>query len=242
MTKPRFDDPQIADAQQPITELLTAYPEHRRRFFLDAQLIRVQSEAAQHDVVELAVVPSTEQRIDQVLKRLSRGTTALLELAERVSDERAAIGGRQSNRLAFIDDLIRLEQELRVDAVSLALMQTELFDRGSRDRLAAATQTESMARQASTLLPADPTARREVRRIELEEMIRPRGNRFEHAGSRDDQPGPRQDSGHAGAARRCDRPTEASGRSDRSLLRTFAADGTPIISDGSGTIGIFGGQ
>ncbi len=51
-------------------------------------------------------------------------------------------------------------------------MQTELFSHGSQDRRAAATQAETAAAQAATTLPADSPAGREVRRLQIEAILR----------------------------------------------------------------------
>jgi hypothetical protein len=173
VTQSTFDDTQIALAQKPVSDLLVSYPLHRRQLFLEAQRVAVQADAARHDVVTAAVSPNTADRNERAMKRLSRGTASLLKLAERVSDARAKLGSRRRPQdFALIDDLVRLQQQLQVDAVSLALMQTELFARGSQDRRAAATQAETAAAEAANTLPADSPARREVRRLQIEAIFR----------------------------------------------------------------------
>ena len=72
----------------------------------------------------------------------------------------------------MINDLARLQQELQVETVSLALMQTELFPSQSDDFVSAATRAEQIADQAMTRLPADTKARREVERLKIESILR----------------------------------------------------------------------
>lgn len=173
LTQTDFDQTKVAAAQKPCTDLLAAYPGHRRRLFLEAQLAQVAADAARHDVIETAVVPATSERIDAVTVRLSRAGSRLQQLVDQVRDERARLSSqRGTESAALVKDLVRLEQSLRVEIVSLALMQTELFAPGSQDRIAAATQAEAVAQQAATTLPADSPARREVRRIEIEAIMR----------------------------------------------------------------------
>ncbi len=182
MAKTGFTDASITAAQAPLTQLLEAYPNHRRRLFLEAQREAVRRDAARHGVVTFSVSPVTQQRVDAATKRLSRTADSLLLLAKRVSDARAKLDSqRETRQFAMISDLNRLGQELLIDAVSLTLMQTELFDRGSQDRLGAATSAETAARQAATRLPADSPARREVERLRVEAIIR--GQQYDRAES-----------------------------------------------------------
>ncbi|MCG8650141.1 MAG: hypothetical protein MI861_09920 [Pirellulales bacterium] len=175
-----FGPAQVQQAQQPVVDLLSAYPNHRRKLFLEAQRLGVQRDAARHRVVKTSVSPSTKDRIEQASKQLLRVTTEMQDLSQRVGDERARQNSERGQRdYALIADLRRLEQELLVDAVSLSIMQTELFADGSQDQLAAATQAESAADQAAAKLPADSPARREVKRLRIEALIRT--GRFEQA-------------------------------------------------------------
>ncbi len=178
MTKGVFDEPQIALAQKPVTDLLAAYPRHPRHLFLEAQLVSVERDAARHEVITVAVSPRTDDRIDRAMKRLLRTTATILELAGRVGDAHAQLNNQRGTReFALISDLVRLQQQLQIDAVSLSLMQTELFPPGSQDQFGAASKAEATAEQAATKLPADSAARREVERLRIEAIAR--GEQFE---------------------------------------------------------------
>ncbi|MFK8113577.1 MAG: hypothetical protein AB8B91_15355 [Rubripirellula sp.] len=171
---------EVEQIQKPINEWLAAYPEHPRRSFLAAQNIAVQRDAARHSVLRAAVSPSDDSAKDSATEQLLRATTVTLALATEVSDRRAVLdsnrqtgGGRpRASDFALADDLLRLQHELQVEAVSLALMQTELFDRGSTDFIAAATRAEQAAVNALTKVPNDTPARREVERLKVEAIFR----------------------------------------------------------------------
>lgn len=171
--KSKYSNDEVEKAQSPVTILLGAYPGHRRQLFLLAQLEAVRRDAAQHAVVTFAVSPATESRVDEITKLLSRSQSAIVELARKIADQHSSLqSARSDHDHALIADLQRLEQYLLIDAVSLSLMQTELFAAGSRDRLGAAAQAVSTADKAINNLPADSAARREVERLRVEAMIR----------------------------------------------------------------------
>ncbi len=182
MSNSAMEDQNVAQAQQPVTDLLAAYPQHRRGLFLAAQRIAVERDAARNAIVAASVSTRTNERIDRAMKRLSRATVDLGSLARQVGDARTRFDNEPDRRsFALIGDLVRLQQELQIDVVSLSLMQTELFPVGSQDRLGAATRAEAAAEDAATKLPADSPARREVERLRIEAIIR--GQQFQRAGS-----------------------------------------------------------
>lgn len=173
MGKSGFDKPTILAVERPVTQMLDAYPQHRRRFFLQAQVASVQSDVARHQIIAVAVSPATEDRIDGAMKSLSRASSDLLELVDEIDKERAELGAqRERKEFSLVKDLVRLQQELQVDAVSLSLMQTELFPLGGQDQLAAATRAEAVANEALARLPASSSARREVERLRIEAILR----------------------------------------------------------------------
>ncbi len=102
-----------------------------------------------------------------------RATAELESLVSDIGDARILLDQQTDDRpFAMIEDLARLQQELQVETVSLALMQTELFAPGSDDSIAAATRAEQIADQAITRLPSDTKARREVERLKIESILR----------------------------------------------------------------------
>ena len=173
MVSETFEDADVERAQQPTADLLKAYGGHRRQLFLEAQNLAVEREAAVHNVLRAAVSPTNDAAREIAFPRLLRTTTAVVSLADRVGDSRSQLESRPvASEFALVADLVRLQQELQVDAVSMSLMQTELFPRGSDDCIAAATKAEEAADEAIAKLPSDTTARREVERLKVEAIFR----------------------------------------------------------------------
>lgn len=173
MTSERFEPADVEAAGKPASDLLASYPQHRRRLFLEAQQRSVDHQAAIHSVLRAAVSPGNAELGDAAFKQLLRATTGVIELAEQVGDARSQLDTRRRTRdFGLIADLVRLQQELQVDAVSMALMQTELFARGSDDCYAAASKAEQAADEAIARLPADSNARREIERLRVEAILR----------------------------------------------------------------------
>ncbi|NND99265.1 MAG: hypothetical protein HKN47_18250, partial [Pirellulaceae bacterium] len=173
ISKEQFDDADVSQAEQPVVELLSGYPNHRRKLFLQAQRVSVQHAAARHDVVIAAVSPANEKRTEAVFTRLARVTQRYRELATQVDAERAATDAGptsldQKNRSA---ELTRLQHELQVDIVSMALMQTELFPPDSRDQIASASKAEQAAADALLDLPTGSQAQKEIERLRIQAMI-----------------------------------------------------------------------
>lgn len=173
MGEDRFDDADIQAAAKPVLDLMAAYPEHQRRLFLTAQQLHVRRHAALHRVLRAAVSPADQGLRDQATIDLLRVTEDLQDLIKEVQETRVVLDQAKENRPdALIGDLFRLQQSLQVEAVSLALMQTELFKPGSDDCIAAATRAEQIADQAITGLPEDTQARSEVERLRTESIVR----------------------------------------------------------------------
>lgn len=173
MSRDTFDETEVQKAQRPTVDLMRSYANHSRRLFLEAQNLSVEREAAIHHVLRAAVAPSNDEARETAFRRLLRATTAVQSLAERIGDSRSQLESRPAAReFALVADLVRLQQELQVDAVSMALMQTDLFPRGSDDCIAAATKAEEAADEAIARLPSDTPARREVERLKVEAIFR----------------------------------------------------------------------
>ncbi len=172
MGREQFAD-NIDQVAKPVNELLDAYPEHRRRLFLLAQRRRVGKHAALHQLLRAAISPSDLGARNAATKALLRATESLESLIREVNDARIRLDQRPEDRpSAMIEDLARLQQELQIETVSLALMQTELFAPGADDRIAAATRAEQIAEQAIVRLPSNTKARREVERLKIESILR----------------------------------------------------------------------
>jgi hypothetical protein len=173
MTREQFTDSDVQLAQAPVAELLDAYPDHRRKLMLQAQLSAVERDAARHSVLVAAISPGDSQLKDAAAARLVSAASGLESLAKQIIGEQSRLSAnRDANIQQEIADLVRLEQELQVDAVSLALAQTELFPRGSQDSIAAAVSAEQSAVKALSRLPNGSFARTEVERLRIDAILR----------------------------------------------------------------------
>jgi hypothetical protein len=186
MEQEQFGETEIESAQAPVSELISSYADHRRLLFLQAQEIAVRRSAAFHSVLQASVSRSDDEAKEIAVRRLLRATTDTLDLAKTTADRRAELDSVADKRnFALVADLVRLQQELRVAAVSMALMQTELFTTGSKDAIAAATQAEQVALEAITKLPVGTPARQEVERLKVESIYR--ASQFDRADSEAEQ-------------------------------------------------------
>ena len=173
-----FGDLELAEVQLPVSELLRSYPDHRRRLFLGSQLLTSERFYAFHSVLRAAVSPRNDQIRELATRRLLTAMTHVLSLSKEVQERRSQLeSDRTASSRGLIADLRRIEQELQVNLVSLALVQTDLFARESADCIAAATKAEQVADDAITRLPAGTEARKEVERLRVEAIFR--ASRFE---------------------------------------------------------------
>ena len=168
-----FGDAELAAVQRPVDDLLRSYPDHRRRLFLKSQLLNCERSAAFHSVLRAAVSPRNDQIRELATRRLLTAMNNVSSLSREVQERRSQLeSGRTASSRGLIADLRRIEQELQVDRVSLALVQTDLFARQSADCIAAATKAEQVAGVAITRLPTGTEARKEVERLRVEAVFR----------------------------------------------------------------------
>lgn len=169
MTRQEIDEAAVRRATRPVTSLLESYPEHRRRYFLQAQQAAVSHQAARHDVISAAMFPGNDDVAERALVRITRLLTTIDRLAEAVAAERSRLGARPAgvDAGALEDDLRRLQQTLLVRRVQAALLQSELFDESGPDAVAAASRAEQASREAIERLPVGSTAREELARLRV---------------------------------------------------------------------------
>jgi len=168
-----FNTEELAETQRPVSDLLRSYPDHARVLFLKSELLNCEKAAALHSVLRAVVSPRNEELQELATRRLLTAMDRVTRLAEEVQEKRSALeSARTATSRGMIADLSRLGQQLQVDAVSLALVQTDLFARGSADCIAAATKAEQVADEAITRLPAGTIARKEVARLRVEAVFR----------------------------------------------------------------------
>ena len=168
-----FDQKAIDEAQLPVTGLLSELPNHARHLFLREQELNVAADAARHAVVLLSVNPTNTELADAASVNLARVTSQLQELTQRVDEERVQHESKlvTPGHTAFRSDLLRLHQELSVQWVSLALLQTELFKPQSRDAISAASRAVAVADEALGQLQSDSRAAYEVKRLRCQAIF-----------------------------------------------------------------------
>lgn len=172
MGQNQFEETDVQATSKPVSDLASSYPEHRRKWFLRAQASIVQRSAALHRVLRAAVSPADDNARVEATTSLLRANVELETLVKEIGDARILLDQQTENRpFAMMEDMARLQQELQVESVSLALMQTELCAPGSDDCIAAATRAEQIADQAIAKLPSDTKARKEVERLKVESML-----------------------------------------------------------------------
>ncbi|MGB7344688.1 MAG: hypothetical protein WBD20_10765 [Pirellulaceae bacterium] len=169
-----FDAQAVTKAQQPVAELLQAYGDHRRALFLEAQLAQVDQTAAKHAVVIASVSPNSAQQTEQVFTQLARTTQRFVELAAKIDAARATLDGTATtpDEKSMSADVLRLHNELRIDIVSMALLQTDLFPPESRDQLSAANKARQAAEAAVAEIPQNSPARLEIERLRVQAILR----------------------------------------------------------------------
>ena len=173
MGRDTFGQEELAEVQRPISDLLHSYPNHPRELFLKSQLLDSEKAFAIHSVLRAAVSPSNDQIRDLATRQLLTATSHVSTLADEVQQRRSALETERTvASRGMIADLRRLGQQLQIDAVSLALVQTDLFPSGSDDCIAAATKAEQLANDAITRLPGGTVARKEVERLRVEAVFR----------------------------------------------------------------------
>ena len=174
MAQETFPPAAVVTAQKPVADLLASHPDHRRRLFLKAHQAAVEKAGARHAVIVASVSPQSKSLLDVVFKRLARVTTLLRELADEVDAGRTALSADPSDvaSAALRSDLTRLYQELQIDVVSMALLQTDLFQPGSHDYMASASKAERAADQSIKELPVTSQARLEVERLRVQAILR----------------------------------------------------------------------
>ena len=172
MGRDTFGNDELAEVQRPISDLIRSYPDHPRTLFLKSQLLDSEKSFAMHCVLRAAVSPRNDQIQELATRQLLTAMAHVASLADEVQQKRSALeSDRTAGSLGMIADLRRLGQQLQMDAVSLALVQTALFPRGSADCIAAATKAEQMANDAITRLPMGTDARNEVERLRVEAVF-----------------------------------------------------------------------
>lgn len=171
MTQGDFDAAAIELASRPVADLLAKHSDHPRGLFLQSQLESVRRSSVRHAVLVAVVSPRTPAELEVLSQRLVTATSAAMDLAKRVADQRITIDAARNDG-GLVSDLQRLEQECLIEAVSMSLLQTELFRPDeTADRIAAAAAAIETARETLTRLPAGSTAAVEIERLRIDALL-----------------------------------------------------------------------
>lgn len=169
----KFEPSDVDAAVRVVRELIVRYPDHSRRWFLDQAIVHTEVVATQAQVAQTALALHDAGKVERTMKRLTRVSGELVQLAALVKGATTQIDVlRDPANEAKINDLRRLEQELRVASVSTAILQTELFSRGSDDYVSAAAKAEAIANETLLNLPASSQAALETKRMRIESILR----------------------------------------------------------------------
>ncbi|WP_145389324.1 hypothetical protein [Stieleria neptunia] len=170
-------DPAIDSACQPLVLLLSSYPESPSVVFLHATRLAIRQRILRAAIVAASVSPPDPSLTDELLSKFSRlqyDVNELQETARREWSARTAEttrGAKSPGRIAA-DQYQRLLQELSLQRVSIALLQSELFPRGSDDYRAAAADAAVVAEEAILTLPDGSEAKRVARALRAESLLR----------------------------------------------------------------------
>ena len=160
-----FDPAAVREANQPIEQLLSEYQALDRRLFLEAAAISVRLAAIQMEVAVAAIDVSEQSETLPAMVRLTRLNRDTESLIEQITKSTP----KNDTRLK---DQQRLEQELLVATVSMALMQTEMSPNDSSDAIAAATAAIESAELAQQKLPPNSQAANEIQRMRITATLR----------------------------------------------------------------------
>ena len=169
----QFDETKIDALIQPVSQFVKRNAEHRRQLFLEAQSVRIRAAQARYAVVVHAVSPKSDQQTEAVSAKLTRTTRRFADLIESVQQQQSAWDLKEASpaKQAMSFDLKRLGEELQVDVVRMAMLQTDVFAAKSRDQIAAASRATIVAETALGKLPPDSPAYREVERLRANALL-----------------------------------------------------------------------
>ncbi|PAY15278.1 hypothetical protein CKO51_32690 [Rhodopirellula sp. SM50] len=170
-------DPAIDAACQPIAVLLSSYPESPSAVFLHATQLAIRQRILGAAIVAASVSPPDPTLTNELLSKFSRLQYDVNELQETARQEwskRTAESPRETQSPVRIaaDQYQRLLQELSLQRVSIALLQSELFPKDSDDYRTAAADAAVVAEDAMLALPDGSQAKRVARALRAESLLR----------------------------------------------------------------------
>lgn len=170
-------EPAIQASCRPIDIVLSSYPESQSAIFLAASKLAIEQRVLRAAIVAASVSPPNEQLIDDLLSRVSRlqiDTKGLQKTArDRWSKSSVAPRSPSSETESIsADQYDRLFQQLSIQLISLAVLQTELFQPKTDDYRSAAAAAVTLAEQAVLALPDSTSAKRTAQALLAESLLR----------------------------------------------------------------------
>lgn len=170
-------DPAIDLSCAPIDALLTAYPDSPSAVFLSASKLLVRQHILRAAIIAASVSPPDPSLVDELLSRITRLQGDAAEVHESAVDHWRLRSADLTSRSApagqiGADQYVRLIQELALQRVTLAVLQTELFAKNSVDYRAAAADAVSRAEQTILELSDESDAKLAARALLTESLLR----------------------------------------------------------------------
>lgn len=159
-----------------VTKQVAAQPTDRLEVWRREVQQISQARTAAADSVMTAALANDPEAQDRAARDLLSIDANIQDLIAQLDDYRTTLkaeltAGARAARDSE-DELRWLQQQLYVDRVSISGMQTELYQPGSTDQIAAATRTIRVAEEAISRIPLGAPARMELQRIKIEALLR----------------------------------------------------------------------
>ncbi|KAA5538815.1 hypothetical protein FYK55_26375 [Roseiconus nitratireducens] len=157
-------EPAIEAACAPVDQLLSAYPEAQSASFLQAARLSCRQRLLRSAILAASVSPLSPAMTDQLLQRIARLQQDTARLQDQVAGTLAVLRSGENAGGTLVDDVVRLSQELALQRISLAILQTELFPEGSDDYRTAAAEAALLAEKTLPQLPTETLSRQTAQR------------------------------------------------------------------------------
>ncbi|WP_143543995.1 hypothetical protein [Rhodopirellula sp. MGV] len=161
----------LINTNQPIDRYLQANPGFHAQSFLIADRITASTRVLRTAILVASISSQTDPNDDTLLRAISRLEYEASGL-ERSAKECWTLANTTPKPEIESDQWQQLIRELAMQQVSLAIMQTELFDRGSNDFAAAAANATGVATETLRQLPDGVPAKRITRILLVESLLR----------------------------------------------------------------------
>lgn len=169
--------PAMDAACRPIDAVLASYPNSPGTDFLAASKLGIRQRILRAAIVAASVSPPNEQLTSRLLSQVSRLQIDTQDLQKTARDRWSKLGTRPELAATKTEPISaaeynRLFQQLSIQRISLAILQTELFDPKTADYRSAASAAVSLAKQAILALPDSAPAKQTATVFLAESLLR----------------------------------------------------------------------